>query len=85
MLAVHAQPGARRDAVVGEHGGRLKIALTAPPLEGRANAAMIKFLAKRLNVPRASVQLVAGETSREKRFRVDGLDAATLLERLAPD
>lgn len=85
MLAVHAQPGARRAAVVGEHGGRLKIALTAPPLEGRANAALIKFLAERLGVPRATIELVAGETSREKRFAVVGLGAAELVARLAPE
>lgn len=85
MLAVHAQPGARRAAVVSEHGGRLKIALLAPPLEGRANAALVKFLAERLAVPRAAIRIEAGESSREKRLRVSGLTADQLIGRLAPD
>ncbi|MEG1832423.1 MAG: DUF167 family protein [Burkholderiaceae bacterium] len=82
VLAVHAQPGARRDAIVGEHGGRLKVALTTPPIEGRANQALIKFLAKRLAITRASIDLLSGETSREKRFRIHGLEATDLIERL---
>lgn len=68
VLEVHAQPGARRTAIVGEHGGRLKIAVNAPPLDGRANAALIELLSKRLGLPQRAVTLEAGDTSREKRF-----------------
>lgn len=81
-IAIHAQPGAKREAVVGEHGDRLKIALNTPPIEGRANQALLKFLAKTLGLPRASISLLSGETSREKRVRVEGLGAEDLLARL---
>ena len=70
LIAVHVQPGARRSAVVGEHGGRLKLAVPAPPLEGRANAAVIELLAQRLGLARRAVALVAGESSRDKRVRI---------------
>jgi uncharacterized protein (TIGR00251 family) len=68
VLDVHAQPGARRTAVVGEHGGRLKIAVAAPPLDGRANLALIELLSEQLGLPRRAVTLEAGDFSREKRF-----------------
>jgi uncharacterized protein (TIGR00251 family) len=75
VLAVHVQPGASASAVVGEHGDALKIRLAAPPIDGRANAALIEFLARRLGVGRAAVTLVRGQTSRAKQLRVAGLDA----------
>jgi uncharacterized protein len=68
VLEVHAQPGARRTAIVGEHGGRLKIAVNAPPLDGRANLALIELLSNRLGLPQRAVTLEAGDASREKRF-----------------
>jgi len=76
VLEIHLQPGARRSAVVGEHGGRLKIALRAPPIDGRANAELIDFLAARLQLPRGAVRIVAGASSRSKRVAVDGGGAA---------
>lgn len=84
-MAIHAQPGAKREAIVGEHGDRLKIALTTPPIEGRANQALLKFLAKTLGLPRASIELLSGETSREKRVRIEGLSADDLIARLGLD
>ena len=74
-LAVLVQPRASRTRVVGEHDGMLKIQLAAPPVEGEANAALLEFLARRLGVPRRQVMLVAGDTSRRKRVRVEGLGA----------
>ena len=68
VLEVHAQPGARRTAIVGEHGGRLKIAVNVPPLEGRANQALIRLLSEKLELPRRALTLEAGDTSRDKRF-----------------
>ncbi|MGE5712726.1 MAG: DUF167 domain-containing protein [Betaproteobacteria bacterium] len=68
MLEVHAQPGARRTAIVGEHGGRLKIAIKAPPLDGRANLALIELLSEKLGLPQRAVTLEAGDISRDKRF-----------------
>lgn len=67
VLALHVQPGARRTAVVGVHGDRLKIAIASPPADGRANAALLEFLARRLSVARAALELLSGASSREKR------------------
>jgi hypothetical protein len=72
-ICVRAQPGAARDAVVGEHAGALKIAVTKPPEGGRANAAIAKTLARALGVRKSAVTLVAGQTSRDKTFTVIGV------------
>ncbi len=71
-LVVLVQPRASRTKVVGEHDGRLKIALAAPPVDGEANAALVEFVAELAKVRRAQVTLLDGETSRRKRLRVDG-------------
>jgi hypothetical protein len=81
-VEVHLQPGARRSAVCGEHGGRLKIAVAAPPLDGRANAALIGWLADRLALPRRQVSLVAGLRSRDKTVQIVGATAAEVARRL---
>jgi uncharacterized protein (TIGR00251 family) len=70
VLALHVQPTARRTAVVGPHGDRLKIAVASPPADGRANVALLEFLAHRLAVSRSSVTLLSGASSREKRVAV---------------
>jgi hypothetical protein len=75
-LAVRVHPGAKRDAIVGVHGGALKVAITAPAIDGRANDALIAFVAERLNVPRARVSLLAGATSRTKTLRIQGKSVA---------
>jgi uncharacterized protein (TIGR00251 family) len=72
VLAVHAQPGAKRTEVSGLHGEALKIRVAAPALEDRANEALIGFLAKRFGVARRDVTLVSGAKSREKRFEIRG-------------
>lgn len=72
VLALHVQPGARRTEFAGLHGEALKIRLAAPPVEGKANAALCAFLADFCGVPKAAVTLVGGETSRAKRVRVAG-------------
>ena len=74
-LAVLVQPRASRTRVVGEHDGLLKLQLAAPPVDGEANAALVDFVAKRLGVPRRDVALAAGDASRRKRVRVQGLSA----------
>lgn len=80
VLAVHAQPGAKRTEIAGLHGDALKIRVAAPALEDRANDALIEFLAERFQVPKRNVTLLAGQKSREKRFVIagSGVDAATL-------
>ena len=78
VIAVHAQPGAKRTAVVGVHGDRLKIALASPPVDGKANATLIKYLSKGLGVSKSSVRLLSGD----KRIEVVGLSTDDLLEAL---
>ena len=72
VLAIHAQPGARRTEVAGLHGDALKVRVAAPALEDRANEALVEFLAKRFGVARRDVTLVSGAKSREKRFEIRG-------------
>ena len=72
-IAVKVQPGASRDRLIGKTGDEWKIALTAPPVEGRANRACTEFLARLLGLPRSAVTLVHGETSRRKLIQIDGL------------
>jgi uncharacterized protein (TIGR00251 family) len=83
-LSVHVQPGAGRTAVVGRHGTALKVRVAAPPEGGRANEACRALLAETFGVAPAEVELVGGESSRAKRFRisaVDVVDFRRLLER----
>lgn len=70
VLTLHIQPRARREGIVGLHGGALKIALKAPPVDGAANASLIRFLAKKLGVSKSECELLTGHSSRAKRVRV---------------
>ena len=81
-FAIKLHPRAKKNALTGEIGGALKIAVTAPPVEGRANDACIEFLADTLKVPRASITIVSGATSRTKVIRIAGLSEEELQERL---
>lgn len=81
-LKVHVQPRASRNAVVGWREGSLAVRLTAPPVEGAANKACRDFLAEALGVKRADVELISGDKSREKRFRIAGLSEAELRTRV---
>ena len=83
LLALYIQPGAKRSEVAGLHGDALKIRLAAPPLEGRANEALIEFLAQALRIPKRGVTLVKGSTSRQKLVLVaaPGAEPARLLQR----
>jgi uncharacterized protein len=82
LLRVHLQPRAARDRVVGLHGEALKVALTAAPVENAANSALLAFLATLLRVPRASVSLVSGAKSREKRVFVSTVNPQHVTQRL---
>jgi uncharacterized protein (TIGR00251 family) len=75
---VRAQPGARKSGIIGEHAGALKVAVTAPPEDGRANKALIEILSKALDVKRSQIELVSGRTSREKRYLIRGVDPTAL-------
>ena len=75
VFAVRVQPRASRNAVEGEWQGALKVRLTAPPVDDKANAALCVFLAEQLNIPRSAVRILAGERSRNKRVEVRGVTA----------
>ena len=85
-LAVRVQPGAKKTAIVGIYGegtaAQLKIAVQAPPVEGRANAAVIAFLAEIFDLAKSSVELVSGELSRSKVLLLRGVSLANAEERL---
>jgi len=74
-LRLHVQPGARKTELAGRHGDALKIRLAAPPVDGKANACLIAYLADRLGVAKSAVSLVSGESARAKRVRVAGIGA----------
>ena len=82
VLEVLVQPRASRTRVVGEHDGRLKVQLAAPPVDGEANAALVEFLAGVLRVRRSDVAIERGETGRRKAVRVAGATAATVRQAL---
>jgi uncharacterized protein len=84
MLTVRAHPGARKNGVTGIHADAVKIALTAPPVDGKANEALIAFLAEALRLPRARITLVAGVTSRTKMLHITGKSAAEVAAALFP-
>jgi uncharacterized protein (TIGR00251 family) len=81
-FAIKVHPRAKKNAISGELGDALKLSLTSPPVDGRANEACIEFFAKLLKVARSSVTIAAGETSRQKVIRVAGLTAAEVAQRL---
>jgi uncharacterized protein YggU (UPF0235/DUF167 family) len=82
ILPVRARPGARKDALLGAHAGALRVAVTAAPGRGKANAAIAALLAAALDCKAAQIALLSGETAREKRFLIVGLSAADLLARI---
>ena len=82
MFAVKVHPRAKKNTITGEVGATLKVSLTAPPVDGKANAACIEFFAKLLKVPRASVTIASGERGRNKVVLVVGLTSAQVRDRL---
>ncbi len=83
IVTLHVQPGAKRTEVVGEHGDALKLRLAAPPVDGRANDALVMFLAEVLDISRQSVVLLSGQSSRRKRLRI-ALGSSQVMSRLSP-
>lgn len=84
LLRVLVQPRAARSEVAGIHDGRLKLRLAAPPVDGEANAELVRFLARRLGVQRSGVEIVSGGMGRRKTVRVAGATAAMVERLLAP-
>lgn len=83
-VLLYVKPGAKTDAVLGTFNGRLKLALAAPATEGKANAALIRFLSRKLDVPKSALTLAQGTSSRLKRVTVSGLTPADIVRKLAP-
>lgn len=77
-LEVHVVPRASKSAIVGVHDGRLKVSLDAPPVDGAANAALVAYLAKALKLPKRAVEIVRGETSRQKLVAIEGASEADI-------
>lgn len=77
-LRLHVQPGAKTTGFVGPHGEAMKLRLAAPPVDGKANAALCLFLADFCKLPRTAVSVIGGETSRSKRLRIVGASAEAI-------
>jgi len=82
VLTVRVTPRASRNEVAGEHDGAIRIRLQAPPVEGKANEALVRFLAGTLDVPRRSVSIISGDKARTKLVLIAGLDAGAVAARL---
>ena len=82
VVQVRAQPGAKRCAIVGEQNGSLKVAVTAPADQGKANKALVETLAEALDLKRSQVELLSGQSQREKKLLIRGLTADALRKRM---
>ncbi|MEZ2347144.1 DUF167 domain-containing protein [Terriglobus sp. RCC_193] len=83
-FAVRVQPGASREGVIGLYGDAIKIALSAPAVDGKANEALVRYLATALNVPKTSITIASGHASRSKVIRVIGITNEETAARLSP-
>ena len=84
ILPVRAQPGARRDQMRGEQDGMLKVCITQVAEKGKANKALVSVLSNALSLRKSQIELIAGETSRQKKFLIHGVTPAELMERIEP-
>ena len=82
IVRVHVVPNAKIDSVAGEHGGAIKIKLRASAVEGKANAALLRFLAEQLELPRHAIALQRGQRSRDKLIRIAGLTSEDVRTRM---
>ncbi|MFZ0773205.1 MAG: DUF167 domain-containing protein [Candidatus Sulfotelmatobacter sp.] len=82
-FAIKVHPRAKKNAITGELGDALKVSLTAPPIDGRANEACVEFFAKLLKLPRSSVTIASGQSSRAKVIRVAGLSTDEVRRRIS--
>jgi uncharacterized protein (TIGR00251 family) len=76
IVKIHLQPRAARDEICGLHGNALKVKVTAPPIEGKANAALQRFIAEKLNIPASRIEIIAGQRSRGKLLQITGISRA---------
>ena len=82
ILPVQARPGAKQNAITGEHNGALKVSVTQVAEKGKANAALIQVLAKQLGLKKSQISLLSGQTSNRKKFRITEADCQTIRERI---
>ncbi len=82
LIACHIQPRASRTSIKGLHGGRLKISLASPPVDGKANSELIKFLSKNLGTSKSSIDIISGLQSRQKNVRVKGITKKSAIDKL---
>lgn len=82
LLPIRAIPRASKNEIQGAHGDALKVRLQAPPVEGKANTALIRFLSETLDIPRAQLSITAGETGRHKTVLLTGISKAALIQKL---
>ena len=82
VLAVHVVPRSARSEITGVHGQALKIRLTAPPVQGAANKALVALLAKTLGIAKGRIQIISGQTSRDKTLVVSGLSREAIADRI---
>jgi len=81
-IALYVQPGAKKTEIVGEFDGALKLRVLAPPVEGKANAAVLAFFAKSCGVSKSRISVISGELNRHKRVRVEGVTAVQIRQQL---
>ena len=84
ILSIRTQPGSSKNRIIGEYGGRLKLAVTAAPEKGKANKAVIELLADTLHINESSIQIISGESSRDKRLMIKGLTPEDIKSLLNP-
>ena len=79
-LLLKVQPNAKKNSIVGKHGDRLKISVTAPPDKGKANKAVIKLMARELEVKASQISVISGQTSRDKKVQIKGISLKDLMD-----
>lgn len=85
VFSIRVKPGGKKNEIIGVHDGALKLSVTAPPIEGKANRAVTKFISKLLGVSPSRVGIVSGESSRTKRVKIEGLSAQEVKKLLSVD
>lgn len=83
-ITIYVQPKASRNRIVGLHGDAVKISITAPPVDGKANESVVRFFAKLLKIPKSAITIISGETGRTKRLLLSGISATEVRETIDP-
>lgn len=84
IIHFHVQPGASKSEISGLHGNRIKVRLKAPPVEGRANEELIRFLSKLLEIPKKNIEIISGGLSRQKNVKISGINKDLFKRKINP-